>query len=123
MPGKDLGTWHVRVKFRNGSGFIQEWSTGARYGGGTEGTSPLGERRIEPSWKTEEDVLRTMFYMFTEGNYSCDCNRRLFLDWAAQRERPENGHACGNELELEELTAIAPDGREIPLFVFGFIAK
>lgn len=40
-------------------------------------------------------------FMFLEGNYSCDCNRSLFIQWEygddAIPELP-----CGNEIVLKE---------------------
>lgn len=64
-----------------------------------------------------------MRYMFTEGNYACDCNRRMFLDQAAQKyleteedeEDGEDPYPCGQTLILESLTVIRPDGSEIAL--------
>lgn len=40
-------------------------------------------------------------YMFEEGNYSCDCNKSLFIS----RENPEIGERdCGDEIELKNFT-------------------
>ena len=111
MDGIDLGTYHVRVKLSDGSGFIYTWDTGARYFYGSGGIYPLDAYRLEPSWHDEADLLETIEYMFTEGNYSCDCNLRLFV--ARANRALEEDFPCGDELDLVELTVITPKGEEI----------
>lgn len=109
---KDLGTYFVKIVFEDGDGFIYEWNTGARFvGGGTETISPLESTHIKPSWENEDDLIRTIEYQFLEGNYSCDCNKRAFLDQAHQRE--DKDYECGDVLSIKEMTIITPDGREI----------
>lgn len=39
--------------------------------------------------------LESLEYMFTEGNYSCDCNKREFLGREAG--------ACGNTIRLDRI--------------------
>lgn len=120
---RDLGTYHIRVKFTDGMGFIYQWTTGRRYTHGSCSCSPLTADQIPPGWEDEADLLHTMRYMFTEGNYACDCNRRMFLDQAAQKyleteedeEDGEDPYPCGQTLILESLTVIRPDGSEIAL--------
>lgn len=41
-------------------------------------------------------------YVWTEGNYSCDCNRRLFMCRALGEAEPERDR-CGNSIRLERL--------------------
>lgn len=44
-------------------------------------------------------------FMFTEGNYSCDCNRSLFL----KKKYPEafpNELPCGNKIELLRISVV-----------------
>ena len=52
-------------------------------------------------------------YLWTDGNYSCDCNRELFFCRAAAEDEPEE-HACG-ESRFAALKAILPDGTEIEI--------
>lgn len=53
----------------------------------------------------DPDPIRTARYMYTEGNYDCDCNRSLFIerhcdasfnDWYGI----DDAMACGEEIEL-----------------------
>lgn len=48
-------------------------------------------------------------YLWTEGNYACDCNRGLFFDRAIEPEATTD-HACGNTSYRARL----PDGRIDP---------
>lgn len=49
-------------------------------------------------------------YMFTEGNYSCDCNRSAFV----QEKYPEFPELdCGEKIELVELVIYSKEGPEI----------
>lgn len=114
---KDLGTYYTRVEFEGGDGFIYQWNTGGRYTNGMGSCSPLNAQRINPNWENEEDLAGTMLFIFTEGNYACDCNRRIFLDQAHQIERPDDfDPPCGDEIKLQRLTMIRPDGSEKILF-------
>jgi hypothetical protein len=123
MSGKDLGTYYVRVEFTDGRGCLMDWSTGARYVGGGYGpmppiyggVQPLTATRMPPAYKDEDDLFAAMVYMFTDGNYGCDCNRALFLARAAQAHDAEDEHPCGHTLRLARLTAIRPDGSEVVL--------
>lgn len=118
MAGKDLGTYHVRVEFVDGQGFLMEWNTSRRYMYGSGSCSPLDAKVIEPVWEDEHDLFESIVYMFTEGNYSCDCNRRAFLARAYQQEEPEgDDDMCGDTMLLKQLTAIRPDGTEEILWV------
>lgn len=109
--GIDLGTYHVRVRFTDGQGFIMKWDTGRRYCLGRYDHHPLTATAILPTWKSEDDLASSMEYQFTDGNYGCDCNLSLFLADAAQAERPDETE-CGETLRLAELTMIRPDGSE-----------
>lgn len=40
-----------------------------------------------------------VIYQYTEGNYSCDCNRSLFFyDWEEDKVKP-----CGNTIRLDKI--------------------
>lgn len=111
MSGRDLGTYHLRVQFTDGTGYIEEWATGARYGGGRGNASPLDAKVILPTWKDEQDVFHGMIWAYTEGNFGCDCNKSLMLARAYQQPEPEET-VCGETMTIESLTAIRPDGTE-----------
>jgi hypothetical protein len=51
------------------------------------------------------------YYIWDEGNYSCDCNRALFFARAKGEEDPEN-RPCGEEAYSVWITS-ADDGREL----------
>jgi hypothetical protein len=42
-------------------------------------------------------------YMWTEGNWSCDCNKRLFIARALGEPEPETTDPCGDTIKLEKL--------------------
>lgn len=110
----DLGTYYVRVEFAAGDGFIMRWDTGRRYTDGAGDCSPLTAKAIAPGWESEEDLALAIEFMFSEGNYSCDCNKRLFLDRAHQRPEQEE-FQCGETMRIKALILIRPDGSELPL--------
>ena len=41
-------------------------------------------------------------FMWTEGNYACDCNKRLFIARARKEKEPEL-NPCGDSIRLERL--------------------
>jgi len=112
MNGRDLGTYHVRVELRDGRGWISQWNTGRRYSHGSGHDHPLAAHPILPSWSDEDDLAQTVEYIYTEGNFSCDCNKRLFLARAYQQDEPDEDDECGDTLIIERLTLIRPDGSE-----------
>ena len=77
VKARDLGTYHVRVEFADGRGWIAEFGTGGRYTDGTDLVHPLSASRIDPCWSSEADVVQTILWQYTEGNYGCDCNRDI----------------------------------------------
>lgn len=112
MMGFDLGTYFLRVQFRDGSGYIDRWDTGARYCDGTPENSPIGAFRIEPTYDCEDDLVQSMRFQYLENNYSCDCNRSLMLSRAMQDESLDLDQ-CGHTIKLHRLTMIRPDGSEL----------
>lgn len=108
---KDLGNYHVEVITSHG-GFIYRWDTGGRFTlKGADGINSLDAFWSPPGWEDEADLVRAIIFMFTEGNYSCDCNLGSFLDRARDIEVD---HKCGDEIKLVSLTLIKPDAtREV----------
>ena len=108
--GKDLGTYHFRITAGNGEVFIHETNTGARYTHGTSSDSPEYASRIEPTWDSEDDLISSTLYMFSEGNFSCDCNMGAFL--AASKQERDPDLPCGETLTPTKIVMIRPDGSE-----------
>jgi hypothetical protein len=113
--GKDLGTYHLRVEFDERRGYIQIWDTGARFTGGRDEVSPLNATALKPIYHDEKELFSCMVFSYTENNFSCDCNRQLFLDSAAQ-VKEDREHPCGNTIKLVRLTAIRPDLSEVVIY-------
>src|SRR5580765_2651563 len=114
--GRDLGTYYLRVELKDGRGWIDQWNTSGRYTNGSATQSPLSAIRIQPTWDSEQDVFRTMEYMYMEGNYSCDCNKMLF--WLRSQQMDDDVETpCGDTMTIQRLTAIRPDGSEHVLFL------
>jgi hypothetical protein len=115
--GKELGTYHLRVELEDGRGWIQKWNTGLRYSHGTGDDTKLDAILVRPPWDTEADLFDTMVYIYTEGSYSCDCNKMFCLCRAYQKPRPKGKKIqCGNTMPLRRLTAIRPDASEAVIF-------
>lgn len=113
--GKDLGTYHVRIELKDGRGWISTWDTGHRYTHGSNDCTKLTALLIPPTWSSEEEVLKCMRYVYTEGNFACDCNKALCLAWAHQQPEPKD-NPCGDTMVIKRLTAIRPDASEVVLF-------
>ena len=111
----DLGTYHVRVMFTNGTGYVHAIHTGRRYTNAAGNVSSLTTRSIAPPFASERELFDSLRHQFLKGNYSCDCNRRTFLDEAAGVTASIE-HPCGQSLTLQSLTAIRPDGTECSLY-------
>jgi hypothetical protein len=67
----------------------------------------------------EAKVAETALYQYTEGNYSCDCNRSLFIGrycedapdaWPGEDE--DGAMPCGDRFELVSLVFVGGDGHE-----------
>lgn len=108
MSGQDLGTYHIKVYLKNSEAFIQKWSTGGRYTSGAWSNHPIDATWIPPFYKNEKELIRNMTYMFTEGNYSCDCNLGDFLAQSKQEEDPDL--PCGDTLYPQKLVIRRPSG-------------
>jgi hypothetical protein len=54
--------------------------------------------------------LDTIFYLYEEGNYSCDCNRSLFIR-EKYPEFPELG--CGETIEMTQIVVFNDQGEEV----------
>lgn len=118
--GKDLGTYFVRITLVNGKGFIYAWDTAARFiGGGTGTLSPLDAQWLQPAWDTEESLISTIEYMFTEGNYSCDCMKQCFIDQAYQPHMEQDDYPCGEKLRLKEIVILNPAGKKVKTITTG----
>ncbi len=105
---EDLGTYHVKVEFHNAIGFIVGVNTGLRFTHGTYELSPLHATMIKPIYRDEIDLISNIIYYYTEGNASCDCNKRLAICRAYNEEEPKD-NVCGYTILLKRLTLIKPD--------------
>ena len=59
-------------------------------------------------YEDADDHARSIYYMWTDGNYGCDCNRKLFIErvyddvpWEVDEEEFPS---CGKEITLVSLT-------------------
>jgi len=110
----DLGTYHLRVNFDDGSGYFQRIDTGRRYTDGKGSCHPLTAQVIEPLWDNETEMIDSLLYLYLKGHYSCDCNRAAFL--AAAHGKTDPDVPCGETLRLNCLTLIRPDGTECVIY-------
>lgn len=57
---------------------------------------------------TIEDVVAAMHYQWTEGNYSCDCNRSLFFHFSVDGGPIDSGdRPCGDTYKVVHPSWIA----------------
>jgi hypothetical protein len=70
-------------------------------------TGEIRRRKIDDLW---DDVS---LYLWTEGNFGCDCNRHLDFERAADHD-PGDDWPCG-ELAYTVIKAILPTGQEIAI--------
>jgi hypothetical protein len=71
--------------------------------------SVTGDTRTFEQKSSGDDALdadRNIEYLWDEGNYSCDCNRSLFL-WNFDRAKELKCDLGKNRIELVELEPIA----------------
>lgn len=76
------------------------------------------EYEFEDEWNsyTGGDLAEAVEFQWTEGNYSCDCNRSLFINRHCDNapeswpDENEDGYMkCGDRIELVSLTLIEND--------------
>lgn len=60
-------------------------------------------------------------YIWTDGNFSCDCNRHLFFSVAGE-EDPDDNYPCGQHA-YSVIKAILPDGSEVMIDCEDAVAK
>jgi hypothetical protein len=116
-PTKDLGTYFLRVELENGQGWIETIHTGWRYTHGDSEITKLDADPISPTYESEDDLIHCTLYQYLQGNFSCDCNKKLFLARAAQE--PMGDHPCGNTLPIQKMTLIRPNRTEVVIFAEG----
>jgi hypothetical protein len=59
----------------------------------------------EDFYDTPEEMFDNAYYMWTEGNYSCDCNRLLFIDRRYFDEDASwDTYRCGETITLISLS-------------------
>lgn len=58
-----------------------------------------------------DQIVDESAYFYAEGNYSCDCNKRLFADVGSL----EDDGPCGGSIKYEELFLVYKDGTKIDL--------
>lgn len=65
-------------------------------------------------WTEDEELESHVWYMWTQGNYSCDCNRLLFISYEHDdypgEENEDGWFACGHKSTLISLTL---DGKDL----------
>lgn len=122
--GKDLGTYHIRVEHENARGFIRKVETGNAFRGGKL-EHPINAEVRPALYEDEATVIHSEIYSYTEGNFSCDCNKRLFIARAYSEPEPEdadesedgkNHNPCGHTMKLQRLTLIRPDLSEVVIW-------
>lgn len=71
----------------------------------------------------DEEVANTALWMYTEGNYCCDCNRANFIaehcDDAPDFPEDKDGYVdmpCGHTIGLVSLVFVGSDGAERQLY-------
>lgn len=111
-PAKDLGTFYLKVELEDGRGWIDTWETGGRWYDMRHDHAKIDAGWIKPTYRTRQEVLDSMLWMYLNGNYNCDCNKTLFYSRAYDIEIDEENIGCGDTMVLKRLTAVLPGGKE-----------
>ena len=106
--GVDLGTYHLRVTLKDGRQFIQTTVTGSRWTNGRGSTSPASAKWIPPTWDSDQEFVDSQVFMYTDGNFGCDCNLNLFWADANQVDRDEDPD-CGDTNPVVALDVMRPN--------------
>ena len=61
------------------------------------------------------DVIHNLKYYYSEGNASCDCNKRIFAGLA---DVDDEDNPCGDSITYEKLSLVFDNGESIPLEVY-----
>lgn len=64
-----------------------------------------GETRVYTDPYLAPDKRTGKFYIWEDGNYSCDCNRALFFQWAVNKSEYDIDVSCGHtrySIEIKE---------------------
>ena len=64
------------------------------------------------------EIIDHCTYMYAEGNYECDCNKRIFSGLFEDEEIDALG--CGSEIKYEKLDLICPEGKVVDLLKEGW---
>lgn len=67
---------------------------------------------------SESDIIHHQTYMYAEGNYQCDCNKRIFSELFSDDELDKLG--CGDTINYDELWLLHKDGTIIDLLKEGW---
>ena len=67
---------------------------------------------------TLEEIIHNCIYVYAEGNYECDCNKRIFSGLFEDEEIDALG--CGSEIKYEKLDLICPEGKVVDLLKEGW---
>lgn len=110
--GKDLGTYHAKVKLSNGKGFIAVCNTGRRYCGGSPGFHPIDADFISPGQENEAELVGEIVHYYTDGNGGYSSSLALLLSYAYPAEDIEELYCGAVTLEPVEIWIIRPDGTE-----------
>lgn len=95
-------TYWSRCELLDGRSFLISWNL--------DQESREGSGRV---WKDEQALFESILSMFTDGNYSCDCNKDLYCHYALGGSYDDfDFPRCGDTLRMAKLTVIRPDGSE-----------
>ncbi len=65
--------------------------------------------------ENEDEEIDAIDNQFRYGNYSCDCNRQIFIDRMNGAELDLGEYRCGDTLKISELRIATPGGRIVSI--------
>lgn len=65
---------------------------------------------------TEEDIIHDLVYLYSEGNFGCDCTKLILAG-------VDGWHACGDNIKYESLTLIYKNERVIDILKQGWFGN
>jgi len=64
-----------------------------------------------------DNIIHNSSYLYSEGNYGCDCNKRIFAGVSISGDN----EPCGQTIVYEELFLVHKDGTKIDLLQEGVV--
>lgn len=108
----DLGIYKLKITLADGTLYENDYDASWRMISG----------RWTTPFDSERELIYQLWWIYTEGNWSCDCNLAADKDKALglfngfwDEEKDCKKYPCGESLLAKSLVAVRPDGSELQI--------